>query len=139
MNLIKRFIVPRYLIGGACGAATNVFFLFLLVDVFGVWYLQAAVWSFLISWLVSFLLQKYWTFQNYSTENGVLQKQATLFFAVSFLNLGINTLLMYIFVDFFQLWYLLAQVFSSALIAISSFFIYKHFVFKEKTIAPQSL
>ncbi len=138
MDLIKRFIVSRYLIGGACGAATNIFSLFLLVEVFSVWYLQAAVWSFLIAWLVSFLLQKYWIFQNYLTENGVLQKQATLFFVVSLFNLELNTLLIYIFVDFFQLWYLLAQMFSSALIAISSFFIYKHFVFQQQTIAPQS-
>ncbi|MEK7088476.1 MAG: GtrA family protein [Patescibacteria group bacterium] len=131
MDLIRHSVIPRYLIGGAVGAATNVFSLFLLVEIFGVWYLLAAVWSFLIAWLVSFLLQKYWTFQNYLTENGALQKQASYFFAISLFNLLPNTLLIYIFVDFFRWWYLLAQVFSSALIAISSFFLYKRFVFQQ--------
>ena len=58
--------------------------------------------------------------------------QMTLYFSIALANLAFNTFLMYLFVDRFHIWYLLAQILASGLIAFESFFISRHIVFKSK-------
>ncbi|MFH1427381.1 MAG: GtrA family protein, partial [Patescibacteria group bacterium] len=60
-----------------------------------------------------------------------LSQQMSLYFFVGVVNLGVNTLGMYILVDYFNIYYILAQVIMGGLIAISSFIIYRFFIFKK--------
>ncbi len=119
----------RFIVAGSSGAATDLLILFILVDVVHLWYLASAVIAFIVSWFVSFGMQKFWTFQDKDHSAEVLKSQAALFLAVALGNLGLNTALMYVFVDILNLWYLLAQVAAALLIAVESFFVYKLFVF----------
>ncbi|KKW12618.1 MAG: GtrA family protein [Parcubacteria group bacterium GW2011_GWA2_49_9] len=120
----------RYLVAGGTAAAVDLGMLYILTDVFFVHYLWSAVWAFVVSFFVSFLLQKFWTFQN--RETGRMHVQMTLYFSIALANLAFNTFLMYLFVDRFHIWYLLAQILASGLIAFESFFISRHIVFKSK-------
>jgi hypothetical protein len=49
-------------------------------------------------------------------------------------NLILNTLFLYIFTDLFEFWYILSQVFSTALLTILNFFLYRHVIFQEEAI-----
>ncbi len=127
--LLRRFLLElRFLIAGGTAFAVNFVTLFILKNYFGIWYLSAAVASFTVAFVASFLLQKFWVFKNDSVENQ--EKQLGIFLLTALFNLGINTLLMYCFVDYLAFHYLFAQVMASAIIAVYSFILYKYVVFK---------
>jgi putative flippase GtrA len=113
----------RYLISGGSAVATNLFLLFILVHFFYVWYLLAAILSYVSSICVSFLMQKFFTFNDYSREK--IQQQTIAYPIIQIFNLGANTLFMYVFVDLFGIHYLLSQVIIGGVIAMYSFFVYR--------------
>jgi putative flippase GtrA len=120
-------LVSRYIIAGGIGAVADLGLLFILVRS-GVHYLIAATIAFIVATCVSFTMQKFWAFRNRQLER--LHVQAPLFLLVAFFNVLMNTLLMYVLVDTFHIWYLGAQVIASGLVAVYSFFVYKFLVFK---------
>lgn len=124
--------VFRYLIAGGTAAATNLVLLYVFTSLMGIWYLMSAVFAFIIAFVVSFLLQKFWTFTDGSTEKW--KSQAMVYLIVTSTNLGLNTLLMYVAVDVFGVHYMLSQFIISGLIACESYFVYQIFVFKKKGV-----
>jgi len=120
--------VIRFIIAGTIGAVTDLFLLWLLTTVLGVWYLASAVVAFILSFVVSFFLQKIWTFKNREVER--IHVQAGAYLLVTLCNLGINTGLVYVFVQYLSIHYLFAQVIASVIIACESFFVYREIVFK---------
>ncbi|MEK7614404.1 MAG: GtrA family protein [Patescibacteria group bacterium] len=127
-KLIK-WRVTRYLISGGLAAAVNLILLFVLVHFFYVWYLLAAVLSYISGVYVSFMMQKFFTFSNYSREK--IRQETTIYLIIQIFNLGTNTLFMYISVDILNIHYMISQVIIGGAIAIYSFFVYKHVVFRQ--------
>jgi putative flippase GtrA len=80
-------------------------------------------------------MQKFWTFGD--SETSGMHIQASSYFLVALLNLGINALLLYILVQYVALWYLFAQVLIDGLLAISSFLIYKFVIFNRREIKAE--
>lgn len=119
--------VARYIVSGGSGAVVDLFCLYAFVEWFGIWYVLAAILAFIIAFFVSFSLQKFWTFKDMEL-NGI-HVQATRYFIVSAANLAMNTLLMYLFVEIAGMHYLISQLITGAVLAVSSFFIYSKFVF----------
>ncbi len=126
MNKYRTVLV--FLFSGGTTAIFQLLLYVLLERILHIPYLLASGIAFVCAVVVSFLLQKYVTFQN--TSEGMISKQFTHFAILSVLNLGANVCLMYIFVDLFQLFDVLAQALCMILIALWSFFIYKHIIFK---------
>ena len=120
--------IARYIISGGTVAVVDLSLLYLFTDIFGIWYIVSAILAFLMAFLVSFTLQKYWTFKNHS--NDYLHVQATRFFVVTVTNLGLNTFGIFLFVYYGNLHYIIAQVMISAFIAVESYFVY-YYIFKE--------
>lgn len=127
ISRVMRWQVLRYLISGGSAGVTNLATLFVMVHFFHVWYLLSAIVAFLVAVFVSFLMQKYFTFNDYNKEK--IKKQSLLYFAIQVFNLGPNTLLLYIAVDKLGIHYLLAQILVLGVIAIYTFFLFKHLVF----------
>jgi putative flippase GtrA len=127
--------VFRFLLAGGIAFAVNIVVLYLFTDILGIYYLISTVWAFLISFGVSFLLQKFWTFQDGSRDR--FHIQLPLYLGMQVANLGLNTVLMYAFVEYLHIWYLFSQVIIAAGIAVSSFYINKTYIFKLS--APGSL
>jgi putative flippase GtrA len=73
-------------------------------------------------------MQKYWTFQDDSNDK--IKSQAIIYVIVTSANLALNTFLIYLFVEQ-GLHYLFAQVLSSIIIAVESFFVYR-FLFRSE-------
>ncbi len=129
----KTFV--KYIISGCLAGGTDLILLFVFTDIFGIWYLLSAVLAFILAFFVSFFLQKFWTFRDNNREKMFGQMKS--YFIVCVINLGVNTVGMYILVDKFKVMYILAQIIMSGLIAISSFIIYRFFIFKkQKLILP---
>lgn len=131
----RAYHIVRYLISGGTAAISNISFLFLLVHFLSVHYLYASVIAFVMSIAVSFTMQKFWTFQDTPLHD--VHVQFTRYLVVLLVNLALNTLLMYIFVEKAGLWYLYAQILATALVAIVGYFGYTYFVFRDRP-APLS-
>ena len=124
--------VLRFLISGGIAVSVDLGLLYLFTDIFGIWYLTSSVFAFILAFFVSFGLQKFWTFRD--RERTGMQSQMGLYFFISVSNLGLNTLLVYFGVEVLGLYYLIAQIIASLLIACGSFFIYQRFVFRTETV-----
>ncbi|MDP2709125.1 MAG: glycosyltransferase [bacterium] len=127
--LLKYKQIIKYLIAGGLAALVDLSLLYIFTDIFKIWYLISASLAFVAAFFVSFFLQKFWTFRDGDKE--AMYRQMGVYLAVALINLAINGLLMYIFVDGFKIWYMLAQVMASSLIAVESYFIYKLLIFNK--------
>jgi len=125
--LLKYKQIIKYLIAGGTAAFVDLGLLYFITDILGVWYLLSACLAFVVAFFVSFFLQKFWTFRD--ADKKAIYKQMGVYLGVALANLTLNAVLMYIFVDGFKIWYMLAQVIVSGLIACESYFVYKIFIF----------
>jgi len=150
MNLREFFLTHRerllffirYGISGATGGAIQVVGLYIWVSLLGfeAQYLWGVVIAYCIAVVVTFVLQKYWTFRNYDHETVV--KQMVWYTAVSLGNLGVNTLILHLGklaleargLDFFNGWYLVVQVVAVGTAAILSFLSNRYITFR--SVAP---
>lgn len=121
----------KYVVSGGSSACANLAVLYLLTEYAHVHYLLSAILAFILSFLISFLLQKFWTFKDLSKEG--LHWQMIWYFVLSLVNLVLNTLLIYFFVEYVHLWYVMAAIIAGGLLAISNFFVYKHVIFSIQT------
>ncbi|HUQ30348.1 MAG TPA: GtrA family protein [Candidatus Paceibacterota bacterium] len=125
--------IARYLVSGGTAATVDLVLLYAFTEWADLWYLLSSVLAFIIAFGVSFVLQKFWTFQDHDKEN--MHVQAGVYLAVAVMNLTLNTFLVFFFVQHFGFHYLFAQIFTSALIAVESFFVYQRFIFRTPTTA----
>ncbi|MDO8590606.1 MAG: GtrA family protein [bacterium] len=131
----KYWKIVKYLISGGTAAMVNLVLLYILTDLFGVWYLTSGVIAFSAGFIVSFVFQKFWTFSDHRRE--VMHIQAGAYLVVGIVNLGLNTLFIYLLVTYAGFHYLWAQIVSGVVIACQSFFVYKHLIFFKKPTAME--
>ena len=124
-NFIK---ATKFIVSGGTAALVSLVLFYVFWNVLHVWYLLASVLSFMLSVVVGFYLQKYFTFKDVSKSN--TRKQAVVFLLVSILNLLINIILMAFFVEVLFIDEMLSKVTTLAILSIWNFFVYKKFVFK---------
>lgn len=130
------FRILRYLSSGCVGIVVNLGLLYVFVDVFGAHYLLGSFLAVSVSTITGFLLQKYWTFESRQREGA--GKQFAQYVAVAVLNIGLNTLIVFTLVDFMSFHHLPAQFVGAAVVAVSSYVIYKKIIFR-KTSVPVSV
>lgn len=128
MNTFLTSTIVRYLISGAVATVVDIASLYFLVDMLHLWYLASATIAFVLTVIVSFMMQKFWTFQETSTES--IHTQIRGYLILSTANIFINTALMYLFVSLFHIQYLIAQLGVIAVISLYGFFIYKYLIFR---------
>jgi putative flippase GtrA len=121
----------KFLISGGSAAVVDLGCLYVLTEVFDLWYLLSAVLAFVLAFGVSFTLQKFWTFDDGALD--VIHKQLALYMLLAVVGLGLNTIAMYGLVDHAELHYLIAQIIASGCIAVMNFFVYKHVIFTGDT------
>lgn len=132
ISLVSRWRVIRYIISGGTGVLVNLAILFILVNFFHIWYLFAAVAAFAVSFCVSFLMQKFFTFNDGSKSE--VFSQLTIYLGVQLFNLGVGAYLLYASVDIFHFHYLVSQIFILGLVSIYSFFIFKNLIFNPQKV-----
>ncbi len=101
--------------------------LYTLTSVLGFWYLGSSVVALVFGFFTSFILQKFWTFRNRSLERVRIQLPLHLLLSLS--NIVLNTIFLFILVEYVGLWYLFAQFIITGLLACMNFFIYRGYIF----------
>jgi putative flippase GtrA len=134
MKLITSHIAFRYIVSGGTGACVQIGGIYVLHGIFGMWYVAASALAFVMAIVVSFLMHKFWTFKDRRPE---MSKQFVIFFIIAIINLGVDVIVIYGFVHGLHMWYLLAQILTSAIVALWSFFVYRLFVFKMVKVGPE--
>ena len=127
MNYIPYQKIIKFIVAGSTVAIFNIIFLRSFVEVLHLHYLLASSFSFILALILNFTLQKYWTFKG--TQKSKTIKQFILFSALVVLNFFLNLLGMFLFVEIFNIQYLLAQVSIIIILAIMNFFVYQRFIF----------
>jgi putative flippase GtrA len=97
-----------------------------LLKVFGVWYLAASALGFAAGATNGFLLNRRWTFREHVGDALTPVRWAI----VQTCGLGINEALLFLFVHDAQLDELLAQVFASAVVTITTFLVNRAWTFR---------
>ncbi|MCX6757184.1 MAG: GtrA family protein [Candidatus Nomurabacteria bacterium] len=126
----KYFKILRYIFAGGLATGTNLLILFICVHYFHLWYLTGAIISFCGGVIISYILQKYFTFKDYSKET--IYKQFSIFFIFNIVMLSLNTFLIFLFVDIFEIWYMAGQALSSFLIAFINYNYFNRVIFKRE-------
>ncbi|MEI6528915.1 MAG: GtrA family protein [Candidatus Falkowbacteria bacterium] len=124
----KRKSAVKFFIAGSFAAATDLLFLFLFHGVFHWSIVPSTSLAFVLSFFVSFTLQKFWTFRNFSHDKAV--SQFVLYILNALIGLNLNGYFMHMLVNRYQVWYILAQIIVNVAIGAYNFIIYKSIVFK---------
>lgn len=127
IDRFTQYVAIRFIISGGTSAFVDLTLLYLFNTIFGWHYLISAILAFIGAFFVSFTLHKFWTFKSHSEST---HKQMVMYLGTSVFGLCLNTLLMYIFVDFFHINVILSQIFVGIMVAFCSFFLSHNFVFK---------
>lgn len=94
----SRYMIFKYIVSGGTAAFVHLGTLHILDSYTNLYYVVSVNIAFLIAFMVSYSLQKYWTFKD--TAKGVeAQKQLVKYFAVSLFNLVLNTVIVVILME----------------------------------------
>ena len=122
----------RFIIAGCISTTVSFSLLFILTEILGVWYLLSSTIAFIMTFAVSFTLHKFWTFK--SREAHILRAQMVQSLVLAIWNIGLNALAMYILVDVAQIWYMLAQALTLAVIGSETYFMYWLVIFRSRQV-----
>ena len=122
-DFLAKWRMARFVISGGTAFSVNLILLYIFTDFFGFWYIYSATLSFAVSLLVGFSMNRIWTFRDDLINQ--IHKQLPIYFLINILNLILNNSILYLLVEEFRIWYILAQALASILIAFESFFVYK--------------
>ena len=132
IHYFTRHLIIRYIISGGISATVNICLFSLLFYKFHIQYLLANALSFIVAFFVSLLLQKFWTFKDTNTEN--IHIQGLYYLMSSLFGLAINTLVLYICVDFFGFWKIPAVIVAGIATALCTFQISKKYIFNQTQV-----
>jgi putative flippase GtrA len=118
----------RYLFSGSIGFVLNIGFFWVLINFTNIWYVFAALISFFFSGLVTYNLHKYITYSN--TEKTTI-RSLSYFYTINSINIFVNILLIFIFVEYAHSDKNIALTLSSLLIAIYNYVIYKKYIYQK--------
>lgn len=113
--------VARFFIAGMLTVLVNLAALYALTEYAHLWYIASSIVAFSISYGVNFSLQKFWTFKHRGVH--AITYQLPLHFALALGNLTLNTLILFVLVEWMHVWYLFAQIIAAIIIAFESFFL----------------
>lgn len=130
-----KHLIVRYLISGGTSAVVNIGIFSLLHYYFGLHYIFSNVVAFCIAFCISLVLQKFWTFQDHSTDN--MHVQGLYYLVSSLFGLGINTTILYISVDLVGLPAIVGVIIAGILTAVCTFQINKKYIFNKTSIVEK--
>jgi len=116
----------RYFIVGGIAAVADIGSLYIFTEIFAIYYLISAALAFIIGVVINYILSKLWVFDRKRYSFG---PEFTLFFIIGIIGLGLNELVLYVFVEFFSLWYVSAKMISVVLVFCWNFFARKKILF----------
>lgn len=111
----------KFIFTGGVSATVSIAGLHLLSGVLGMWYLPASVLAFCVAVVVNFTLQYFFVFRV--GADGAMASRFLQFFVLTMVNLCLNTLFMYVSVEYLSLHYLVGQVLVTATLTVLNYVI----------------
>jgi putative flippase GtrA len=127
LDLTTKYVGLRYFISGGTAGVTDIALIYIFHEILGIYYLTSAIVAFIGAFFVSFMLHKYWTFKSHGEET---HRQMAMYLASSLFGLSLNTILMYVFVDYVHVAVITSQIIVGLMVACVSYFVSSNFVFK---------
>lgn len=120
--------IIKFFITGSLSGSMDLLTLFVLHQLLGKNIIISTSVAFIVAFLISFSIQKLWTFRNHSQNK--LARQLVLYIINAFISLGLNGLAMHYLVVNLELWYLLAQIIVNLFLGLINFITYKYIIFR---------
>jgi putative flippase GtrA len=124
----------KFSIVGLSGTLVNMA-VYALAVYSGLYYLAAAILSFLFAVTNNFFWNFRWTFKGQAANRSMHNKYLR-FFGISVLNLGINLLLLQTFVETFNMGKNLSQLVAIGLVSVLNFGMNASFTFRDSNSEP---
>ena len=116
-NIMIQFF--RYVFVGGTAFVVDFFFIYFFSDICGIYYLVSAVFSFIISVLVNYVMSTRWVFNQDNIENKVVE--FNLFMLISTIGLVFTEILLYFFTDICGIHYLISKIISAVIVLFWNF------------------
>jgi putative flippase GtrA len=117
----------RFLLGGGFSALIDFLLLVLLVEAFSVYYLVAGAMSFLVGLILNYFVSRRWIFQGGKYDKII---EFLVFCTGGAVGLGLNQIVLLVFVGHFSLDYRFSKIISVSLVTFWNFLTKKYLIFK---------
>ena len=124
--------IINYLIFGGLTTLVSIGTYALFTIVFKIDYLVSNVLSWIIAVLFAFITNKLFVFASKSRSNKQVSKEIVSFFFFRIVSLGIEMIIMYVFVDLLSINDLITKVIAQVIVILSNYIFSKVFVFKNQ-------
>jgi len=134
-NLFMKKVLDQFIkfyIIGAIGLVVNLGILFLLTNYLKLFYMISSGIGFAISVTTNYIGNKIWTFRDKNNDRRHVAVQYVNFWLVSAFGGVIQLSLLYLLVEKFGVWYVLAGFISIAVASFSNFILNKLWTFRNK-------
>ena len=108
--MIKKF--SKFVIVGVVNTLINLISLYILTDLFNIYYMFSAIFAFVLANTNSFVLNKIWTFNDFFKDS--FFKKYTKFIIVSGITLIVNLSILYSLTEYLHFHYMISQIIAIA-------------------------
>ena len=119
----------RYFFVGGAAFAVDFFLLYTFTEFLKINYLISAALSFIAGLLVNYIISIKWVFAKKGLKNKKVE--FLLFAVIGVIGLGFNELIIWIFTDFFKLYYMVSKIISAAIVYMWNFGARKYILYKK--------
>lgn len=119
--------IARFIVSGTTSAFVAIALLFMFTEWAGLWYMLSAVLALACALLVSFAMQKHWTFSDH--REGVTKRHLGLFLLMNMVSISLNALGLYLLVEYVHMWYVVAEFISALVVAVLTFTVMRFVIF----------
>lgn len=116
----------RYLFVGGFAFLVDFFLLYFFSDICGIYYLISAIFSFIISLIVNYLISTYWVFNKNQIDKKIME--FTVFSLIGVVGLIFTEIILYVCTDIIKIYYLNSKIIATAIVMFWNF-LARRFVF----------
>lgn len=135
MTCMKKLInqIAKFGVVGIIATLIDYILLFILTDVFKIYYMTSSIISFSVSLIFNYIASIKWVF---NVEHKQTYKDGLLFLIFSLIGLWINQEVMYLTVEKLGIYYMISKIFATGIVMVWNFITRKIFIENyEKVVA----